>query len=47
MTSICLRFGGCPNAQRFVLLSKCLAASMLLLRFHSFIAASLVGTIVG
>ena len=30
LTSICLRLGGCPYAQRVVLLNKCLAAGMLL-----------------
>ena len=46
LTSICLRLGGCLYAQRVVLLNKCLAVGMLLLRFHSFITALLEGTMV-
>ena len=47
LTSICLRLGGCLHAQRIVVLNKCLAAGMLLWRFHSFITALLVGKMVG
>ena len=47
LTSICLRLGGFLYAQSVVLLNKCLAAGMLLLRFHSFITALLMGTMVG
>ena len=46
LTSICLRLGGCLYAQRVVLLNKCLAAGMLLQRFHSFITALLLGTMI-
>ena len=47
LKSVCLRFGDCLYVQRVVLRNKCLAAGMLLLRFHSFIPALLVGTMVG
>ena len=47
LTSICLTLGGYLYAQRVVLLNKCLAAGMLLLRFHCFITALLMGTTVG
>ena len=47
LTSICLMLGVCLHAQRVVLLNKCLAASMLLLRFHSITTALLMGTMVG
>ena len=46
LPSICLTLGGCLFAQRVVLLNKCLAAGMLLSRFHSFITALLLGTMV-
>ena len=47
LTSICLRLGGCLCTQRVVPLNKCLVAGMLLLRFHSFITALLVGSMIG
>ena len=47
LTSICQRLGSCLYAYRVVRLSKCLATDMLLKRFHSFITALLVGTMVG
>ena len=44
---ICLRLGNCLCVHRVELLNKCLVASRLLLRLHSFMAALLMGNMVG